>query len=76
MEFHPIVEQFRAQAEMLDATQSTRSIDEATVQLAIWMDLNADRLSEDDGAPDCSRWNSVPEGLNRRFRDQFGNPEE
>ncbi|WP_062786031.1 hypothetical protein [Aquitalea pelogenes] len=77
MEFHPVIEQFRAQAEILEATQSTKSIDEATIQLAIWMDLNADRLSVDDMALLTTVGGILfREGLNRRFREQFGNPEE
>jgi hypothetical protein len=41
------------------------------------MDLNADRLSEDDMALLTAVGGILfREGLNRRFRDQFGNPEE
>lgn len=77
MEFHPIVEQFRAQAEILDVTKSSKSIDDATIQLAIWMDLNADRLSEDDMALLTAVGGILfREGFNRRFQEQFGNPEE
>lgn len=45
---HPLIGQFQAQAELLDAQASSESIDEAVVTLASWMDLARDRLSEDD----------------------------
>ena len=75
MEFHPIVEQFRAQAAILDATQSSRSLDEATLQLAIWIDLNADRLCEDDMVILSAVGGILfRECLNRRIQKQFSKP--
>lgn len=43
---HPVIKQFEAHAELLDISGSVAAIDDAIVQLAIWMD--GLELSEDD----------------------------
>lgn len=48
---HPIIKQFEAHAELLDISGSAEAIDDAVVQLAIWMDTL--ELAEDDEALLC-----------------------
>jgi len=45
---HPTIEAFRAGAELLDVQESSANLDDAIAQLAAWMDLASERLSEDD----------------------------
>lgn len=45
---HPTIEAFRAGAELLDVHESSAGLDDAIAQLAAWMDLASERLSEDD----------------------------
>jgi len=45
---HPTIEIFRAGAELLDVQESSAGLDDAIAQLAAWMDLASERLSEDD----------------------------
>lgn len=45
---HPVVTLFQHRAEMLDMQGSKAGTDEALVQLASWIDLERDKLSEDD----------------------------
>ncbi len=45
---HPTIEAFRAGAELLDVQESSAGLDDAIAQLAAWMDLASERLSEDD----------------------------
>jgi len=69
---HPIIKQFEAHAELLDIVGSAEAIDDAIVQLAIWMD--GLELSEDDEALLC-RIGAIlhREGLRRRT-DGAGDP--
>jgi len=48
MPIHPTIEAFRAGAELLDVQESSANLDDAIAQLAAWMDLASERLSEDD----------------------------
>ena len=45
---HPIIEQFEAQAELLDIAEDESAIEDAVTILASWIDVTADRLSDDD----------------------------
>ena len=45
---HPTIEIFRAGAELLDVQESSAGLDDAIAELAAWMDLASERLSEDD----------------------------
>ena len=45
---HPTIEAFRAGAELLDVQESSAGLDDAIAELAAWMDLASERLSEDD----------------------------
>jgi len=45
---HPLVRQFRVQAEVLDAQGSMDSLDEAITTLASLMEVAHDHLNEDD----------------------------
>ena len=45
---HPTIEIFRAGAELLDVQESSAGLDDAIAELAAWMDLALERLSEDD----------------------------
>lgn len=45
---HPIIEQFEAQAELLDIAEDESAIEDAVAILASWIDVTADRLSDDD----------------------------
>ena len=45
---HPAIEVFRAGAELLDVQESSAGLDDAIAELAAWMDLASERLSEDD----------------------------
>ena len=45
---HPTIEVFRAGAELLDVQESSAGLDDAIAELAAWMDLVSERLSEDD----------------------------
>lgn len=47
---HPIIAQFQAQADLLDAANSRVVVDDAIADLAAWMALAKGRLSEDDQA--------------------------
>lgn len=49
MATHPVIETFQVRAELLDMQGSSAGMDEAIAQLAAWMDLASDRLTEDDG---------------------------
>lgn len=62
---HPLIKQFEAHAQLLDIAGSLEAIDDAIVQLAIWMD--GLELSEDDEALLC-RIGAIlyREGLRRR----------
>lgn len=46
--FHPMIQRFEAQAELLDMQASRESLNDAVVRLAAWVDLAQARLSEDD----------------------------
>lgn len=48
MPMHPTIEVFRAGAELLDVQESSAGLDDAIAELAAWMDLVSERLSEDD----------------------------
>ncbi len=48
MPIHPTIEAFRAGAELLDVQESSAGLDDAIAELAAWMDLASERLSEDD----------------------------
>jgi len=48
MPMHPTIEIFRAGAELLDVQESSAGLDDAIAELAAWMDLASERLSEDD----------------------------
>lgn len=48
MATHPTIEAFQIRAELLDVQSSSAGLDEAIAQLAAWMDLVSDRLTEDD----------------------------
>lgn len=48
MKPHPVIQAFQNQAEMLDALQTPQGLEDATSQLALWMDLKQAELSEDD----------------------------
>ena len=63
---HPTIKQFEAHAELLDISGSVAAIDDAIVQLAIWMD--GLELSEDDETLHC-RIGAIlyREGLRRRM---------
>ena len=63
---HPIIKQFEAHAELLDIGGSAEAIDDAIIQLAIWMDTL--ELAEDDEALLC-RIGAIlyREGLRRRM---------
>jgi hypothetical protein len=50
---HPIIALFQTQAEILDARKSRAGLDEAIANLAAWMDVMQDQLSEDDWAILC-----------------------
>lgn len=47
---HPTINLFQHRAELLDLQGSTQGLDDAIANLAAWMDLAADRLTEDDMA--------------------------
>jgi len=65
---HPVVAQFQAQAEVLDARASRDSLDEAMTTLAAWIDLARYRLTEDDLAVLVSVGGVLfREGLRRRL---------
>lgn len=63
---HPIIKQFEAHAELLDIGGSAEAIDDAIIQLAVWMDTL--ELAEDDEALLC-RIGAIlyREGLRRRM---------
>lgn len=48
--YHPTIQQFQAAAKLLDIEASHVGLDEALAQLAAWMDLAADHLTDDDRA--------------------------
>lgn len=62
---HPIIKQFEAHAELRDISGSAEAIDDAIVQLALWMDSL--EVAEDDAALLC-RIGAIlyREGLRRR----------
>lgn len=63
---HTIIKQFEAHAELLDISGSAEAIDDAVVQLAIWMDTL--ELAEDDEALLCRIGGILyREGLRRRM---------
>lgn len=45
---HPVIQQFQAQAELLDAAGARDTLDDAVVQLAAWLQLAQERLTDDD----------------------------
>ncbi len=45
---HPVIQAFQGGAEVLEAQGSRAGLDDVIVQLAAWMDLAAERLTEDD----------------------------
>ena len=45
---HATIEAFRAGAELLDVQESSAGLDDVIAELAAWMDLASERLSEDD----------------------------
>ena len=47
---HPTINLFEQQAELLEMQGSAKGLDDAIAQLAAWMDLAADHLTEDDWA--------------------------
>lgn len=47
---HPIIEQFEAQAELLDMAEDESAIEDAIAVLASWIDVTAERLSDNDFA--------------------------
>jgi prefoldin subunit 5 len=66
---HPLVRQFQAQAEVLEAQGSTESLDEAIATLASWMELAQDQLSDDDETVLISLGGILfREGLRKRAR--------
>jgi len=48
MPLHPAIEAFEAGAELLDLQDSPARLDDAIAQLAAWMALAGEHLSEDD----------------------------
>lgn len=48
--YHPTIQQFQAAAELLDLQASAEGLSDALAQLASWMDLAADHLTDDDRA--------------------------
>lgn len=47
---HPIIQLFEERAMLLDMQRSTAGLDDALANLAAWMELAQDHLSEDDWA--------------------------
>lgn len=47
---HPLIGQFQAHADVLDALASNDSLDDAVVRLATWMEIAGERVTEDDRA--------------------------
>lgn len=47
---HPTIELFEQRAALLDVQGSSRGLDDAIADLAAWMGLAADHLTEDDWA--------------------------
>lgn len=47
---HPTIKLFEQRAALLDAEASGKGLDDAIADLAAWMDLAADHLTEDDWA--------------------------
>lgn len=45
---HPTIELFEQRASLLDVQGSGQGLDDAIANLAAWMDLAEDRLTEDD----------------------------
>lgn len=45
---HPTIQIFQQRAELLNIQQSTDGLDDAIANLAAWMNLARDRLTEDD----------------------------
>lgn len=45
---HPTIELFQQRAELLDLQGSKKGLDDAIADLAAWIGLAADHLSEDD----------------------------
>ena len=67
---HPIIAQFRMQAELMDiaGTPDELAVDDLTTQLASWMWLIEDRLTEDDMAVLIGIGGALfREGLRRRL---------
>lgn len=65
--YHPTIQQFQASAELLDLQASTAGLDDALAQLAAWMGLAADHLTEADLAVLVSIGGMLyREGLRRR----------
>ncbi|MCO8248499.1 hypothetical protein [Comamonas thiooxydans] len=47
---HPLIKLFEQRAELLDLQGSKAGLDDALAELAAWMDLARDHLTEDDRA--------------------------
>ena len=47
---HPLIKLFEQRAELLDLQGSKAGLDDALAELAAWMDLERDHLTEDDRA--------------------------
>lgn len=47
---HPIIQIFEERAMLLDMQRSTAALDDAIANLAAWMELARDHLTEDDWA--------------------------
>lgn len=45
---HPIIELFAQRATLLELQSSSKDLDDAIANLAAWMDLAEDHLTEDD----------------------------
>lgn len=48
MPIHPTIQAFQAGAELLNVQDSPAGLDDAIAELAAWIDLASDHLSEDD----------------------------
>ncbi|WP_281660524.1 hypothetical protein [Microvirgula aerodenitrificans] len=72
---HPIIAQFRMQAELMDfaGTPDGLNVDDLTTQLASWMWLIEDRLTEDDMAVLIGIGGALfREGLRQRLNQRLG----
>lgn len=72
---HPIIAQFRMQAELMDfaGTPDGLNVDDLTTQMASWMWLIEDRLTEDDMAVLIGIGGALfREGLRQRLNQRLG----